>query len=96
MAAASSLSVEQVENIGMHYYKTLRCWRKNFMENQSKILALGFNEKFIRTWEYYFDYSAAGFKPRTLGNYQIVLSRPGNVSVFSNPYKGFPSAYQQY
>ncbi|KAH9764190.1 hypothetical protein KPL70_001429 [Citrus sinensis] len=24
----------QVENIGMHYYKTLRCWRKNFMENQ--------------------------------------------------------------
>ncbi|KAH9681822.1 Amino oxidase domain-containing protein [Citrus sinensis] len=70
MAAASSLSVEQVENIGMHYYKTLRCWRKNFMENQSKILALGFNEKFIRTWEYYFDYSAAGFKTRTLGNYQ--------------------------
>ncbi|KAH9681814.1 Amino oxidase domain-containing protein [Citrus sinensis] len=96
MAAASSLSVEQVENIGMHYYKTLRCWRKNFMENQSKILALGFNEKFIRTWEYYFDYSAAGFKTRTLGNYQIVLSRPGNVSVFSNPYKGFPSAYHQY
>ncbi|GAY45454.1 hypothetical protein CUMW_089590 [Citrus unshiu] len=61
----------------------------------SKILALGFNEKFIWTWEYYFDYSAAGFKPRTLGNYQIVLSRPGNVSVFSNPYKGFPSAYHQ-
>ncbi|KAK2972213.1 hypothetical protein RJ640_002617, partial [Escallonia rubra] len=26
--------------------------------------------EFIRTWEYYFDYCTAGFKTRTLGNYQ--------------------------
>ncbi|KAJ4722776.1 Cyclopropane-fatty-acyl-phospholipid synthase [Melia azedarach] len=93
MSASSRLCVEHLENIGIHYYQTLRCWRKNFMEKQSKILALGFNEKFIRTWEYYFDYCAAGFKSYTLGNYQIVFSRPGNVSAFSNPYQGFPSAY---
>ncbi|KAJ4722774.1 Cyclopropane-fatty-acyl-phospholipid synthase [Melia azedarach] len=76
MAAASRLCVEHLENIGIHYYQTLRCWRRNFMENQSKILALGFDEKFIRTWEYYFDYCAAGFKSRTLGDYQVVFSRP--------------------
>ncbi|KAK2985203.1 hypothetical protein RJ640_010492, partial [Escallonia rubra] len=71
MAAASRLCVEHVENIGIHYYRTLRCWRQNFLEKQSKILALGFNQKFIRTWEYYFDYCAAGFKTHTLGNYQV-------------------------
>ena len=38
-----------------------------------KILSLEFNEKFIRTWEYYFDYCAAGFKTHTLGNYQVNL-----------------------
>lgn len=99
-------SVEHIENIGIHYYKTLRCWRKNFLEHQrlvssansscstlqyncstwltlvliisdclwisSKIHSLGFDEKFIRTWEYYFDYCAAGFKTRTLGNYQVL------------------------
>ncbi|KAJ0034268.1 hypothetical protein Pint_25135 [Pistacia integerrima] len=92
MASASRLCVEHVENIGIHYYQTLRCWRKNFMEKQSKILALGFNEKFIRTWEYYFDYCAAGFKSYTLGNYQVVFSRPGNTSAFSSPYKSFPPA----
>ncbi|XP_038722458.1 tuberculostearic acid methyltransferase UfaA1-like isoform X1 [Tripterygium wilfordii] len=70
MAAASRLCVEHLENIGIHYYQTLRCWRKNFLEKQSEILSLGFNEKFIRTWEYYFDYCAAGFKTQTLGNYQ--------------------------
>ncbi|KAH9648729.1 Amino oxidase domain-containing protein [Citrus sinensis] len=39
-----------------------------------KILALGFNDKFIRTWEYYFDYCAAGFRSYTLGNYQLSVS----------------------
>ncbi|XP_040987774.1 tuberculostearic acid methyltransferase UfaA1 [Juglans microcarpa x Juglans regia] len=92
MASASRFSVEDVENIGIHYYQTLRYWRKNFMEKQSKILTLGFNEKFIRTWEYYFDYCAAGFKTHTLGNYQIVISRPGNAAAFSNPYQTLPSA----
>ncbi|KAL5702384.1 cyclopropane-fatty-acyl-phospholipid synthase [Ranunculus cassubicifolius] len=92
MAAASRLCVEHIENIGIHYYQTLQYWRKNFMAKQSKILTLGFDEKFIRTWEYYFVYCAAGFKTRTLGNYQIVFSRPGNNSSFKDPYESMPSA----
>ncbi|KHN01041.1 Putative fatty acid methyltransferase [Glycine soja] len=87
MAATSRLCVEHVENIGIHYYQTLRCWRKNFLKRQNEILALGFNEKFIRTWEYYFDYCGAGFKSLTLGNYQVVFSRPGNVPALGDPYK---------
>ncbi|XP_043705669.1 uncharacterized protein LOC122655543 isoform X1 [Telopea speciosissima] len=93
MASSSRLCVEHLENIGIHYYQTLKCWRKNFMEKQSKIRSLGFDEKFIRTWEYYFDYCAAGFKSRTLGNYQMVFSRPGNHTAFSDPYRSVPSAY---
>ncbi|XP_010670965.2 uncharacterized protein LOC104887891 [Beta vulgaris subsp. vulgaris] len=91
MGTASKLSVEHVENIGEHYYQTLRCWRKNFLENQSKILSLGFNEKFIQTWEYYFDYCAAGFKMRFLKNYQIVFSRRGTA--FNDPSATIPSAH---
>ncbi|GMP77568.1 hypothetical protein CsSME_00033804 [Camellia sinensis var. sinensis] len=93
MDASSRLCVEHLENIGIHYHQTLRCWRENFLENQSKIIALGFNEKFIRTWEYCFDYCAAGFKTCTLRNYQVVFSRSGNVSTFGNAYNGVPSAY---
>ncbi|XP_059653240.1 uncharacterized protein LOC132300240 isoform X2 [Cornus florida] len=92
MATSSRLCVEHLESIGIHFYQTLRCWRKNFMENQSKILTLGFDEKFIRTWEYYFDYCAAGFKTGTIGNYQIVFSRPGNVTMFADAYEDLPSA----
>ncbi|XP_038877038.1 tuberculostearic acid methyltransferase UfaA1-like, partial [Benincasa hispida] len=92
MVAASRLCVEHLENIGIHYYQTLRCWRKNFINNKSKILELGFDESFIRTWIYYFDYCSAGFKSHTIGDYQIVFSRPGNIATFSDPYQGIPSA----
>ncbi|KAL3506178.1 hypothetical protein ACH5RR_031560 [Cinchona calisaya] len=93
MAASSRLCVEHLENIGIHYYQTLRCWRTNFLAKHSEIFELGFDEKFIRTWEYYFDYCAAGFKTCTLGNYQIVFSRPGNVVYFGNLQKGVASTH---
>lgn len=93
MATSSRLCIEHVENIGMHYYQTLICWRNNFISNKDKIHALGFDDKFIRTWDYYFMYCAAGFKSLTLGNYQIVFSRPGNLKAFGDPFKSIPSAY---
>ncbi|PPR97361.1 hypothetical protein GOBAR_AA23304 [Gossypium barbadense] len=71
------------------------------------VLALGFDDKFMRTWEYYFDYCAAGFKTGTLLDYQhgggwraeirtvleVVFSRADNFATLGDPYKGFPSAY---
>ncbi|CAK9324086.1 unnamed protein product, partial [Citrullus colocynthis] len=86
--------VEHIENIGIHYYQTLRCWRKNFLNNKSKILELGFDESFIRTWEYYFDYCAAGFISHIVKDYQIVFSRSGNVANFQQSiYEEIPSAF---
>ncbi|KAM0865191.1 hypothetical protein ACQ4PT_043423 [Festuca glaucescens] len=44
------------------------------LEFPSQVLALGFDERFIRIWEYYFIFSAAGFKSRALGDYQVRMS----------------------
>ncbi|XP_044968566.1 uncharacterized protein LOC123428427 isoform X2 [Hordeum vulgare subsp. vulgare] len=78
MTTSSRFSIEHVENIGPHYYTTLMRWRDNFMINKDEILALGFDDKFMRIWEYYLIFSASCFKSRTLGDYQVVFSRPGN------------------
>uniref|UniRef100_A0ACD5WL56 Uncharacterized protein n=1 Tax=Avena sativa TaxID=4498 RepID=A0ACD5WL56_AVESA len=78
MSTSSRFSIEHVENIGPHYYTTLIRWRDNFMANKDEVLALGFDDKFIRLWEYYLTYSASSFKARALGDYQVVFSRPGN------------------
>ncbi|KAK4405921.1 Tuberculostearic acid methyltransferase UfaA1 [Sesamum angolense] len=94
MAAASRLSVVHLQEIGCHYFRTLRRWRGKLFDNQSKIFALGFDSKFMRTWEFYFDYCAAGFKCGIIGNYQVVFVRPGDVAAFGNkPYNAAPGDY---
>ncbi|VAH54016.1 unnamed protein product [Triticum turgidum subsp. durum] len=73
MTTSSRFSIEHVENIGPNYYTTLMHWRDNFMANKDQVLELGFDEQFIRIWEFYLMYSAAGFKSRAVGDYQIYI-----------------------
>ena len=72
------------EEIGPHYAPTLLRWREAFMAAEPQLRALGFNAAFIRCWDYYFQYCAAGFATRTLGDVQLVLSQPGNVTALGN------------
>ncbi|MBN2513900.1 MAG: DUF1365 family protein, partial [Sedimentisphaerales bacterium] len=57
----TSFVVKHVESIGPHYALTLARWKERFLENQNKIMDMGFSERFIRRWEYYFSYCQAGF-----------------------------------
>lgn len=81
MTKSSSLQIEHLDNIGIHYAQTLRLWRENFMANEAKIRKLGFNDAFIRRWSYYFCYCEAGFETKVLGTLHLLLSRPGNESI---------------
>lgn len=78
LTANTSLMVESVENVGAHYAPTLRLWREALLANKDKVKALGFDDVFLRTWDYYFSYCEAGFSTRTLGDLQLVLTRPNN------------------
>ena len=74
----TNLVVEDVENIGVHYSRTLREWREALLARKEQVRAQGFDDSFLRTWEYYFSYCEAGFATRTLGDLQLVLTRPNN------------------
>jgi len=76
----SSFVVEQMDNIGYHYARTLREWCQRFLANKDKLLELGCDEEFIRKWEYYFCYCEAGFEMQYLGLYQISLTTPKYLS----------------
>lgn len=78
MTRSSGLIVHGVENIGYHYAETLRQWRERFLANRAEVLALGYDERFIRTWEFYLAFCEAGFRTRALHDYQLVLTRPFN------------------
>ncbi|CAL5079938.1 unnamed protein product [Urochloa decumbens] len=81
MTNESSFCVQHVENIGDHYYTTLMHWRDNFVANRKKVAALGFDETFMRTWQYYLTYCAAMFKSRATLDYQMVFSRTCDAKV---------------
>ena len=78
IARASDLRVFDMEDIGPHYATTLAHWRHNFRANLPKIRALGYDETFIRMWEYYFCYCEGGFAERVLGDVQMLLVKPRN------------------
>jgi cyclopropane-fatty-acyl-phospholipid synthase len=65
-----------MEDLGTHYAETLSRWRENFWSNIDEVRGLGFDEQFIRTWQYYLCYCEAGFRERQTGVSQILLAKP--------------------
>lgn len=70
-----SLQIYHAEDIGMHYASTLRAWRDRFLKARESVMALGFDERFVRMWTYYFTYCEAAFLERHIGDFQILLTR---------------------
>lgn len=76
LARHTDLRVIHAEDFGPHYAKTLAAWRENFFDNLPRIRALGMDDYFLRTWEYYLAYCEAGFQERQIGVSQLVMARP--------------------
>ena len=64
-----------LEDITMHYAKTLNIWRQNFLSKTKEIKEMGFTDTFIRLWEFYFTYCEAGFIEKNIGDYQFVFTK---------------------
>lgn len=73
----SCLTLEHVSNIGLHYAKTLREWRQRFNAEVGQVRKLGFDDVFLRVWNYYFTYCEAGFVSQTVHCTILVWSRAG-------------------
>ena len=85
MIQGSRLNVHQLEDIGPHYALTLARWREAFLRRVDAVKALGFDERFVRTWDFYLAVCQAWFATRRLGDLQIVLTRPGNSALAGVP-----------
>ena len=73
----SNLSLEHIDNIGLHYAQTLADWRRRFNQSQKSVRSLGFDDIFIRAWNYYLSYCEAGFYSRNVNCLIIVFARQG-------------------
>jgi cyclopropane-fatty-acyl-phospholipid synthase len=75
MTETSRLTVASVEEIGLNYAETLRHWRATFHERLAEVRALGYDDHFARTWDFYLASCEAGFRTRALRDAQLVLER---------------------
>lgn len=76
VARVTDLRALHLEDIGPHYATTLRHWRERFLANLDRVRALGFDDGFLRLWEYYLAYCEGGFAERYLGTVQLLLAKP--------------------
>jgi cyclopropane-fatty-acyl-phospholipid synthase len=73
---SSDLALTHLEDFGSSYALTLRAWRERFVANLAQVRALGYDERFIRLWEFYLVYCEGGFRERSIGVSQLLLAKP--------------------
>jgi cyclopropane-fatty-acyl-phospholipid synthase len=74
--AGSDLRLVDLEDLGVHYAETLRRWRARFLANAPQVLALGYDQRFLRLWDFYLAYCEGGFEERFLSVVQMVFAKP--------------------
>ena len=72
-AASAGLELEAEFAFGADYAKTLCLWRDSFNHKIEEIYRLGFDEAFIRLWNFYLMYCAAGFSEKNIDVVQYTL-----------------------
>ena len=78
IARVTSMSLYHAEDIGAHYARTLNAWRKRFHEAAPALPCLGFDEQFVRMWDYYLAYCEGAFLERHISDFQIVFTKNHN------------------
>jgi cyclopropane-fatty-acyl-phospholipid synthase len=72
-----NFSVTDIENLRLHYVKTLAYWLERFEGATTQIRKM-FDEQFIRTWRFYLAGSQAAFLSGRLQLFQITFTRGTN------------------
>jgi cyclopropane-fatty-acyl-phospholipid synthase len=60
-AARHGLEVVATRRFGLDYARTLAVWRQRFHARLDAVRALGLDQRFVRTWDFYLAYCEAGF-----------------------------------
>jgi cyclopropane-fatty-acyl-phospholipid synthase len=74
-ARAAGLDVVNELAFGADYAETLRRWRERFLSEETRVRGIGFDTRFMRTWEFYLAYCEAAFAEGNTDVMQFTLRR---------------------
>ena len=72
-ASEQQLRLKHLEDIGLSYAETIHQWRERFLNAKEQVLALGFDENFIRMWDFYLCYCEGGFKEGVISDVHLLF-----------------------
>lgn len=79
MTRAGGFVLHEMEDFGHDYVRTLRSWRSEFHARLEKVKALGFDDRFIRKWNYYLHYCEAAFAMKNISVVHTLHRRANNA-----------------
>jgi cyclopropane-fatty-acyl-phospholipid synthase len=77
LAQDTDMQMVHLRDITQDYAQTLRLWRQRFLDRLEDVRAMGFDDRFIRMWEFYLSYCEGGFRERIIGTAQLAFAKPG-------------------
>lgn len=77
IARDTDMHLVGLDDITLDYAKTLAAWRARFFDHIAEIRALGFDDVFVRMWDFYLCYCEGGFRERVINTSQFVFAKPG-------------------
>jgi len=75
LARTTRMQLFHLQDIGRHYALTLHEWRRRFLEHLAEVRRLGFDDRFVRMWDYYLAYCEGAFHEGYISDVQLVLSK---------------------
>ena len=81
----TDMNLLHMEDFGLHYARTLRLWHENFRRAHGRLGELGYDEYFLRLWEFYLCYCEGGFLERSIGTAQLLLAKPAACLLYTSP-----------
>ena len=80
LAKSGGFVLRGMEDYGFDYTLTLRQWQKAFESRIEKVRELGFDDRFIRKWDYYLRYCEAAFAMKNISVVQTLHMRANNFA----------------
>lgn len=85
LASDTDMQMVHLRDITLDYATTLAHWRQRFMDRLDDVRAQGFDDRFIRMWEFYLSYCEGGFRERIIGTVQLAFAKPSYRPEISSP-----------
>ena len=90
LVRSTKMGPTHLEDIGMHYAHTLADWSRRFHAEVGRVRNLGFDENFIRMWDYYLAYCEGAFRERYISAVQLVMTKAAARELYGEPWSAQP------